>query len=117
LHDSLAEQRGFDLTLTCNGRSVGREAVKDFKETVALLSQAVDRFKALWDAGPGVKVAVGWSASWNLSFLQIDATYKGFRKVGSGGARLHKHHEVSGTITAVSGSARPGSDCWSRSGG
>ncbi|MDB5857462.1 MAG: hypothetical protein JWQ76_1151, partial [Ramlibacter sp.] len=99
---------GFDLTLTWNGQSVGREAVKDFLETVELLSQAVERFQALWAAGPGVKVAVGWSASWNLSFLQIDASYKGFRKVGSGGAQLHKHREVNGTVTAVTGSATAG---------
>ena len=101
----LSLSAGLDLVFTWNGQSVGREAVKGFIETMIELSQGIAWFRALWTAGPGVKVAVGWSASWDLSFLAIEATYKGFRKVGSGGARLHKHHEGSGTVTAVAGSA------------
>jgi hypothetical protein len=101
-------QRGFDLSLTWNGLSVGVETIKEYAEIVAAVDRSIAAFRELWAAGPGVKVAVGWQASWNLSFLQLSLAYKGFRKVSSGRARLHQHHEVTGDITAVAGSASAG---------
>lgn len=98
-------QRGFEFTLKHNGQEIGLDGIQKFAESCASILKAIDHFRELWEAGPGVKVAVGWSTSWQLQFLQIDCSAKWSRKVGKGGARLSRHREITASVAPVAGSA------------
>jgi hypothetical protein len=100
---SYLTDRGFNLALKYNGQSVGLDGVKDFLASCATVVKAINHFRALWEAGPGVTVSVGWRTTWQLEFMQVQARAQASRKLV--GARLKRHREGSVSLTPVAGSA------------
>lgn len=98
-------QRGFEFSIKHNGQDLGLEGIKKFVESCTSIYKAINHFRELWEAGPGVKAAVGWSTSWKLQFLQFDCSAKWSRKVARGGTRLLRQREISTSVAPVGGSA------------